>query len=595
MIPNHSVNALNTDTKALPEDRKQDLNEREADLRAKKTSMAKGISKQASKDRGANQAQKRELGVMHRPTATGVEDSLLTLHRTAGNRAVGQLLRAYQPTDTEHDQSVAQSNFHLSHAEDHPPPFAVKREELTSLLGQGRSLPADVGSQLTSRYGDSFSDVRIHDDSVADHVSRSLGAEALSVGEHIAFRRGRYNPSTLTGRELLVHEAQHIASERTHRGSAARSPVQRKVSVEDVTEEMRGLSFTVRSDQGTAPHLIPKGSSVVVTDWKGTGSRATVEYNDVAKSRTIRLDVPKLALEPTTPSEKGVRHYKTSLAEQRTAVEKAQTGVEEQTKNVEDWKTKESKYKKNRTDWEKSLKSLEDELTRRQDILKRKEVVLSNMLIQATMYNRFDPIIAKWVIHYNKDLKPDTDLDPNIVKSMLFQESRMGTSGEHLEKPPYSWASGTKHPIRSRFNIGQAIDSSGPQQLLMIREMSPTIYKKYKLDELEKEDKSKGKTEKEFWEWRAGDFGKAVQEFHQKDPATSKNLMGTSDKELYEDYNFWIRTSVRWLFHKYFSLSKPNWPEAVRAYNGSGPGARAYKRKVMARVGSTSDLDVSGK
>ena len=192
--------------------------------------------------------------------------------------------------------------------------------------------------------------------------------------------------------------------------------------------------------------------------------------------------------------------------------------------------------------------------------------------------------------YYNQQLKPASALDPNIVKSMLFQESRMGTSGQHLELPPYSWSDSTKNPVRSRFNIGQAIDSAGQQQLIMVQEMAPDLVAKYKLNELVAENRRKGMTEAEFV--RGGDFARAVQEFHQKDPASRKNRMGTPGKELFEDYEFWIRTAIRWLFYKYFSLSAPDWAEAVRAYNGSGPGARAYKEKVMLRVGASGPLNV---
>jgi len=208
------------------------------------------------------------------------------------------------------------------------------------------------------------------------------------------------------------------------------------------------------------------------------------------------------------------------------------------------------------------------------------------------MYNRFDAAIARWVSHYNRALSPATPLDPNIVKSMLFQESRLGTSGVHLELPPYSWADGRRHPIRSRFNLGQSIDSYGPHQLLMIREMAPSIYSAHSLADLDRELRRRSMTNADMMAWNGGVLAIALQEFFENRNAAGENLMGTSGRDLHEDYEFWIRAAVRWLFEKYRSLTTPSWEEAVRAYNGSGPRARAYRDAVVGRAGSASPLDV---
>ena len=101
---------------------------------------------------------------------------------------------------------------------------------------------------------------------------------------------------------------------------------------------------------------------------------------------------------------------------------------------------------------------------------RNRERLLNRRLIQETMFNRFDRIIHKWTDHYNKQFSftgADT-LDPNLVKSMLFQESEFGTSGQHLQEPP-------RHRVKTRFNIGQVIDSSAPALLIMIREMEPSL------------------------------------------------------------------------------------------------------------------------
>ncbi len=475
----------------------------------------------------------------------------------------------------------------------HPPSFEVTGNGLVGLLGKGKPLPEITRQWLDSELGQDVSNIEVHDNPLADHASRALGADALAVGRHVAFRKGYFNATTTAGRELLLHEARHVAFDSPGRELAGMQSVQLKVSIDDVTEEMKGMTFTLRSEQGSAPNLIARGTTVTVTDWKGTSSTAAVKA--VVKGKEITLNVPKLALEPAYTAVKGVRKYETGLVAQETAVEESQTAVTTQTSEVAAWKAKKGQFQKKPEAWQAQMDVLEKELVRRQSVLDSKEKQLSRILVMQTMYNRFDADIAKWVDYYNKQFKPSTNLDPNVVKSMLFEESRMGTHGQHLELPPYSWSDPVRNQLRSRFNIGQAIDSWTMQHLLLIKEMSPTIFKKYHLDVLEKENKTKGKTQAEFTAWHGGDFGKAVIEFHAARGAGGENLMGTKGKDLYEDYGFWIRDAVRWLFYKYQSLSKPSWEEAVRAYNGSGPGAQGYRKSVMARVGSQKALFVGDK
>jgi hypothetical protein len=54
-----------------------------------------------------------------------------------------------------------------------------------------------------------FSSVRVHTDDQAAASARSVGAAAYTVGRHIVFDRGRYDPGDPIGRRLLRHELAH--------------------------------------------------------------------------------------------------------------------------------------------------------------------------------------------------------------------------------------------------------------------------------------------------------------------------------------------------------------------------------------------------
>jgi Domain of unknown function (DUF4157) len=408
-------------------------------------------------------------------------------------------------------------------------------------------------------------------------VARALGSDAVAFGSDIAVRAGRYRPQTPGGCDLLRHEAEHVAA------TAGEPVVNLKTSVDDVSDEMIGRTFTLRTAQGVAP----AGAQVDVVDWRGTGATAQVRFG-----ATTTLDVPKLELEPLYTPVAGVRQYRVGLAGQQSAVAANERKVQQRTVDVATIKAQEASYTKRHDVWEKSLKDAEAELANQEGLLAARQVALSRVLVRQTMYNRFDADITQWVDFYNKQLTPKEKCDPNIVKSMLFQESRMGVEGDHLELPPYDWSDPHKQPVRSRFNVMQAVDSSGEQQLLMLREMAPDLYTGHKLDAWEKTHRASGLTERDIW--GNPEFGLAVQEFFAR-RAGGHNAMGSRDVDLHLDYAFWIRTGVRWLFFKYKSIGETSWAEAARAYNGRGPAARRYRKNVMSRVGATTPLDVGNR
>lgn len=90
---------------------------------------------------------------------------------------------------------------------------------VTQLLGGGAPLADDVRSEMEARFGESFADVRIHDDAAAHRSSDALDANAYTVGNRIAFSAGRYAPQAGEGKRLIAHELAHVVQQR--RGGAA--------------------------------------------------------------------------------------------------------------------------------------------------------------------------------------------------------------------------------------------------------------------------------------------------------------------------------------------------------------------------------------
>ncbi|WP_194825069.1 DUF4157 domain-containing protein [Nocardia sp. XZ_19_231] len=71
-------------------------------------------------------------------------------------------------------------------------------------------------------FGHDFSNVRIHTDGVAEELSRSVNAEAVTIGRQIFFGRGAYEPHIDRGRELIVHELAHVTQHDANRAPRVR-------------------------------------------------------------------------------------------------------------------------------------------------------------------------------------------------------------------------------------------------------------------------------------------------------------------------------------------------------------------------------------
>jgi hypothetical protein len=97
--------------------------------------------------------------------------------------------------------------------EDASPPSA-DAADVVGRLGPGRPLDGAVRARMGAAMGADFGGVHVHDDPASAHVTRTLGAHALAVGDHIAFAPNRYEPGTPIGDALIAHELAHVIQQR---------------------------------------------------------------------------------------------------------------------------------------------------------------------------------------------------------------------------------------------------------------------------------------------------------------------------------------------------------------------------------------------
>ncbi len=81
------------------------------------------------------------------------------------------------------------------------------------LQSSGHSLEMGTRSFMESRFGYDFSDVQIHNDSLANQSAADINACAYTYGQHIVFGKGQYQQNTYPGRLLLAHELTHVVQQ----------------------------------------------------------------------------------------------------------------------------------------------------------------------------------------------------------------------------------------------------------------------------------------------------------------------------------------------------------------------------------------------
>jgi len=79
--------------------------------------------------------------------------------------------------------------------------------------GGGHSLSRETRNFFEPRFGKDFSSVKIHIDSNANHLAKSINARAFTKGGDIVFGGGEYSPGSSKGKRLLGHELTHVVQQ----------------------------------------------------------------------------------------------------------------------------------------------------------------------------------------------------------------------------------------------------------------------------------------------------------------------------------------------------------------------------------------------
>ncbi|MBN2005873.1 MAG: DUF4157 domain-containing protein [Anaerolineae bacterium] len=87
------------------------------------------------------------------------------------------------------------------------------QSRIEGMRQSGEPLPESEREFFEPRMGVDLSNVRIHTGSTAAQTSKDLNARAYTVGSHVAFNSGEYQPGSTQGRQLMAHELTHVVQQ----------------------------------------------------------------------------------------------------------------------------------------------------------------------------------------------------------------------------------------------------------------------------------------------------------------------------------------------------------------------------------------------
>jgi outer membrane protein OmpA-like peptidoglycan-associated protein len=141
------------------------------------------------------------------------------------------------------------------------------------LNSPGKPLDLDTRAFMEPRFGQDFSQVRVHADTKAADSADAVHAHAYTVGKDIVFGPRKYSPHAETSRHLLAHELTHVVQQTTS-GVGADSETMANAAAARIS---RGQDIDGAALGGAAVSLqkSPKDDAVAGTGLVGSASNST--------------------------------------------------------------------------------------------------------------------------------------------------------------------------------------------------------------------------------------------------------------------------------------------------------------------------------
>jgi hypothetical protein len=198
----------------------------------------------------------------------------------------------------------------------HPPHATRQSETLNAppitdegLRSHGQPLDANARRLMKAHLGHDFSRVRVHTDGRAAESARAVNATAYTVGQHVVFGAGRYQPQTSAGRRLLAHELTHVvqqASSTTSGGSfneaASEAEADRNAAA---LGSSRAASVNLKTSAGAMQRQPEAGEDAKLKNILGAAMRAKAEPDDTTRMMIRGSEITYLLISKYLPNYSG--------------------------------------------------------------------------------------------------------------------------------------------------------------------------------------------------------------------------------------------------------------------------------------------------
>lgn len=172
---------------------------------------------------------------------------------------------------------------------------------IESARGGGQPLPGRHLRRMQAAFGADLSGVRIHTDSNADTLARSIDARAFTTGNDVFFRSGEFRPDNADGQHVLAHELTHTLQQ----SGGVQRTIQRFAINENPPKLSEATKIKKAGSGQTGAFLLWKGSDGLVTKFHADNparvllAEQIMDDNGVSTPNTRVFDGPTLYHELT--------------------------------------------------------------------------------------------------------------------------------------------------------------------------------------------------------------------------------------------------------------------------------------------------------
>lgn len=163
---------------------------------------------------------------------------------------------------------------------------------ISTINGTGNTMSPAMNHFFGERMGQDFSGVRIHTGANAAASAKAINAKAYTIGNHIVFNQGQYQPDTHEGKKLLAHELTHVVQQ------------QEGIVARDVDEE--GCDDATLNIEGATDAVYNKGAGNVAGEKKKAAKDCEDCVDDcvsVSGTLVVPYDVQTTVTLPDAPDD----------------------------------------------------------------------------------------------------------------------------------------------------------------------------------------------------------------------------------------------------------------------------------------------------